>query len=149
MNRLFAFVARRLRWLIRVPFFPQIFDSMLLAWTCLTRRSRLAAMTTLEKALGNGVGLAVHRFGGTEFLDARGRPLGHVHGHGLLDVRLNRKQARALITEGRVQAHHVFPDSGWVSFQLETPADVPFAIALLGFAGEQTSAGKKATVSGA
>jgi hypothetical protein len=31
----------------------------------------------------------------------------------------------------RVYPHHVFPNSGWVSFQLETPRDVPFAMALL------------------
>jgi len=132
MNALFLFVARHLRGLIRVPFFPQIFDSLLLAWTCLAHRSRLAAMMRLEAVLGRRVRLAVHRFGGTEFRDAAGRPLGHIHGHGLLDVRLDRARARQLIAEGRVRAHHVFPDTGWVSFQLETPADVPFALALLG-----------------
>lgn len=132
MNALFLFAARRLRWLIRVPFFPQIFDSLLLCWTCLARRSRLAAMMTLEAALGRKVRLAAHRFGGTEFVDAHGRELGHIHGHGLLDVRLDRPRARRLIAEGRVRPHHIFPHSGWVSFQLEAPADVPFALTLLG-----------------
>lgn len=132
MNALFHFVVHHLRWLIGVPFFPQIFDSLLLTWTCLTRRSRLAAMMSLEAALGRRVRLAMHRFGGTEFRDATGRELGHIHGHGLLDVRLGRARARELIAEGRVRPHHIFPNSGWVSFQLETPADVPFALILLG-----------------
>ncbi len=132
MNALFHFVVRRLRWLIRVPFFPQIFDGLLLTWTCLACRSRLTAMMRLEAALGRRVRLAVHRFGGTEFRDTEGRQLGHIHGHGLLDVRLDRVRARQLIMEGRVRPHHIFPDSGWVSFQLETPADVPFALMLLG-----------------
>lgn len=132
MKALFLFTVRHLRWLIQVPFFPQFFDSMLLAWTCLAHRARLAAITALESAVDGRATLAVHRYGGIEFLDAQGRELGHVHGHGLLDVRLKRSLARQLIAKERVQPHHVFPDSGWVSFQLETAADVPFALALLG-----------------
>ena len=79
-----------------------------------------------------GIRLGVHRFGGMEFINvANGRELGHVHGHGLLDVRLDRQQAAALINAGRVRNHHFLPNSGWVSFQLESAADVPFAVKLL------------------
>ncbi|MEO6181554.1 MAG: luciferase family protein [Verrucomicrobiota bacterium] len=77
-----------------------------------------------------GVRLKPHRFGGIEF-EEHGRELGHVHGHGLLDVFLKRESARTLIAAGRVRPHHVFPRSRWISFQLESTSDVPFALELL------------------
>src|SRR2546423_14397690 len=45
---LFYFVVRHLHWLSRVPGLPQLFDALLLTGTCLTHRSRLAAMEKLE-----------------------------------------------------------------------------------------------------
>ena len=133
-SRIFLYGVRRLRWLARVPAAPQIFDAILLAWVSVANRPRLAAMETLEaEALSlPGMRLRVHRFGGTEFVGfpVRGE-LGHVHGHGLLDVRLSPGRARQLISGGAVRSHHVLPKSGWVSFQLETIADVPFALDLI------------------
>jgi Family of unknown function (DUF5519) len=104
----------------------------LVAWTALTRRGRLRAMELLEAEMVSrpGVGLAAHRFGGTEFVRER-KELGHVHGHGLVDVRLRKARAQALIAEGRVQRHHYLPNSGWVSFQMESTEDVGFAVELL------------------
>ena len=131
-NRGFLFAVKRLRGLARVPSFPQIFDSLLLMGTCLFRRGRREAMERLEAEmlLRRGVSLAVHRFGGMEFV-REGKELGHVHGHGLLDVRLSKAQAEALIAAGRVKRHHFLPNSGWVSFQMESAADVPWAVELL------------------
>src|SRR5580765_6949968 len=79
-DSVFYFVVRRLRWLARVPGLPQLFDALLLMGTCVFRRSRLAAMETLEvKALRlAGIRLKVHRFGGIEFVEQGGRELGHL-----------------------------------------------------------------------
>jgi hypothetical protein len=77
-----------------------------------------------------GVRLKVHKLGGTEFL-RNGRQLGHLHGNGLLDVAVGRPAAQTLLAAGRVSPHHVFPHSKWVSFQLQTSSDVPFALELL------------------
>jgi hypothetical protein len=79
----------------------------------------------------DGVTLRTHRFGGIEFHHETRGELGHVHGHGLLDVRLTRKLAGELIEKGRVRGHHVFPASRWISFQLEKKEDVSYAIQLL------------------
>ena len=130
---MFYFVVRYLRWLARVPGLPQFFDALLLASTCVFRRSRLAAMERLEAAALRlpGVRLKVHRFGGTEFVANEGGELGHLHGHGLLDVPVRREAADTLIARGRVRPHHVFPRSRWVSFQIESTVDVPFALELL------------------
>ncbi len=130
---MFLFVVRHLRWLARVPGFPQLFDALLLAWTCLCHRQRLAAMEALERdALGTlpGVRLRVHRVGGVE-LAAGKRALGPPPGPGLLDLGGGRAAADRLLCAGAVRPHHVLPDSGWVSFQLESPADVSPALALL------------------
>ena len=130
---MFFFVVRHVRWLARVPLMPPLFDALLLAWTCLAHRARLAAMEELEARVTAlpGIGLRVHRLGGMEFV-RDGRELGHLHGNGLLDARLPRELAEALVATGIVRAHHVFPPrSGWVSFQLETPADVSRAVDIL------------------
>ena len=129
---MFLWVVRHLRWLARVPLLPQLFDALLLAWTAAFRRPRLRAMEALEAAALSlpGVTLHTHRLGGAEF-HRGGRELGHVHGHGLLDVRLSRSEAATLLAAGRVKPHHILPRSGWVSYPLESEADVPFALALL------------------
>ena len=130
---MFYFVVHHLRWAARVPGLPQFFDALLVAGTFMFRRSRLAAMDALEVEVLRmpGVRLKAHRFGGIEFVEKEGRELGHMHGHGLLDVAVGRLVARALLCEGRVCPHHIFPDSRWVSFQIESEADVPFALELV------------------
>ena len=130
---MFIFVVRYLRWLARIPGLPQFFDALLLANTCLFRRARLIAMENLEaQALAiPGVLLKVHRFGGIEFVHHDGRELGHLHGHGLLDVPVGRPVADLLLAHGRVRPHHVFPRSKWISFQIESEVDIPVALELL------------------
>ncbi|MDB6029297.1 MAG: hypothetical protein JWM68_5520 [Verrucomicrobiales bacterium] len=130
---MFYFVVRYLRWLAQVPGFPQVFDAFLLASTCILRRSRFVAMEALEvEALRlRDVRVKNHRFGGIEFIEGEGRELGHLHGHGLLDVFVPLETAQALIATGRVRSHHVFPNSRWISFQIESNADIPFALELL------------------
>ncbi|MEO8204933.1 MAG: luciferase family protein [Chthoniobacterales bacterium] len=133
---MFYFVVHRLRFLARVPLFPQLFDSLLLMWTCMMCRQRIAAMEMLETEMLKmpGMRLRVHRFGGVEFSDtATKHELGHIHGNALLDVKLDREKSKELIGKGCVRPHHIFPKSAWVSFQLKSCADVPFAKELLGY----------------
>jgi hypothetical protein len=139
MVRTFYFVVRYLRWTARVPGLPQLFDTFLLANTWVFRRARFIAMEALEtEALRlRGVRLKVHRFGGIEFIEKHGRELGHLHGHGLLDVAIGGDAAKLLLAAGQVRPHHVFPRSKWVSFQIESNADVPFAMKLLTMAGSR------------
>ena len=141
---MFLFVVRRLRWLARVPLLPPLFDALLLGWTSIAHRARLAAMDDLEARVLTlpRVGLRVHRLGGLEFV-RDGCELGHVHSNGLLDARLPRDLAESLIAAGAVRAHHVFPPrSGWISFQLETRADVPRALEILAH-GPRKSGGER------
>jgi hypothetical protein len=52
-----------------------------------------------------------------------GGEFGHVHGNGLLDVKLTRERAAGIVASGKAEPHHFFGPSAWISFQLRTPVD--------------------------
>jgi hypothetical protein len=72
---------------------------------------------------------APHRFGGVEFRLGR-RELGHLHGGRIADLPFPRRVRDELIANGRAQPHHILPDSGWVTFPIDGPADIERAIEL-------------------
>ena len=129
---MFRFVVRHLRWLARVPFAPQFFDALLLAWTALFHRKRLHAIESLEAGALRltGVKRTTHRFGGIGF-ERDGREFAHVHGNGLLDIWLTRERASELVAAGQAESHHVFGPSAWISLWLHTPDDCGPALLLM------------------
>ena len=129
---IFRFVVRRLHWLSKVPLAPQMFDAFLVLSTALWNRERLPAIEEIEESALRlpGVRLCRHKFGGVGFA-WHGREFGHIHGNGLLDVKVGRTMAETLIRSGRVEPHHVFGRSAWVSFWVRGRADVPNAAGLL------------------
>jgi len=86
---------------------------------------------TSEVALWANITSTPHRFGGTEFLYNKKRKLGHIHGNSLLDIPFPMKIRNELINSGRVQPHHVLPESGWVSFYIRSDDDVKEVVELL------------------
>lgn len=82
-----------------------------------------------EVASWPGVTVGKHRFGGTEFRHGR-RELGHLHGSRLADLPFPLLVRNDLVESGRAQAHHVFPESGWVTFVIHDAADVAPVVAL-------------------
>jgi hypothetical protein len=133
VSLVFAFVVRNFRWLARVPGAPQIFDSALLLSTALFSPRRLRAISAVETKAQRlaDVKLGVHRYGGIGFF-LHGKEMGHIHGNGLLDCRVGRtNRDRLLQTSAGVTAHHVFPQSGWISFFVKAPDDVGQAIELI------------------
>jgi hypothetical protein len=76
-----------------------------------------------------GVTSALHRFGGLEFRLDR-RELGHLHGDRLADLPFPIAVRDRLIATGRARPHHVMPESGWISRDIRTSADVRDVIAL-------------------
>ncbi len=100
------------------------------------------------------VSAAPHRFGGIEFKLGK-RELGHTHiawhitgqtvgrgiGHSieqgnehekiLLDIPFPMSVRNKLVGSGKVQPHHILPRSGWVSYIVDSEAEVEFAIELL------------------
>ena len=44
--------------------------------------------------------------------------------------RLNDGDGSTSVSSGRAQAHHIMPESGWVSYLIHGPADVARVVAL-------------------
>jgi hypothetical protein len=84
----------------------------------------------LEVVALEGVTSGPHRFGGVEFM-LGSREIGHVHGDSLVDVPLPKPVRDELVGSGQAEAHHVLPQSGWVSIYLREPGDVERAIWIL------------------
>jgi hypothetical protein len=83
-----------------------------------------------EVARWEGVTLAPHRFGGTEFRFGRGE-IGHVHLGGPVDIAFPKPVRDAIVAAGEAEPHHVLPASGWVSVSLREPGDWDKALELL------------------
>jgi len=90
-----------------------------------------------------GVTAHPHRFGGTEFRYGR-RELGHLHGDRLADLPFPRRVRDELIESGRARAHHVLPDSGWVSVPIAGVDDAAAVVSLfrLGYDRAVAAAGR-------
>jgi hypothetical protein len=77
-----------------------------------------------------GVTAHPHRFGGTEYRLGERREIGHIHGDALVDIPFPKKVRDEVVAAGRAKPHHIFPDSGWISFYLHEAADVERAVDL-------------------
>jgi len=140
---MFKFVVRKLRWLARIPVFPQLFDAGLMVATMLFDRRRLRAMEMFENAIRRKYTIQrrPHRFGGVGFFIAR-TEIGHLHGNGLLDLFVGKSLRAEQVRRGRALPHHVFPDSGWISFWLKSPADIAQALELFEIASVYRTTGQ-------
>ena len=140
MKKVFDFVVRYFGFLKHIPLLPHVFDAMLkivLVW----RHSEIASyLDEIEDEVlsWNEISLRMHKYGGIQF-DINKREIGHIHGNGLLDILFSREDKTRFLEGGRVQEHHVFKNSGWVSLYIRTREDKDLAIGLLRY-----SYGKKA-----
>jgi hypothetical protein len=93
--------------------------------------ARPGAAERVTAAVGSwpGVEVGPHRFGGVEFRVGR-RELGHLHGDRIADLPFPRRVRDELIAAGRARAHHVLPESGWVTVSIASPDEVDGAIEL-------------------
>ena len=65
-----------------------------------------------------GVTVRDHRFGGREFRLGN-REVGHLHGDRQADIAYPRPVRDAVVEAGLAGPHHLFPDSGWVTYRVE------------------------------
>jgi len=140
---MFKFVVRKLRWLARIPVLPQLFDAGLMVATILFDRPRLRAMEMFENAIRRKYPIQrrPHRFGGIGFFIGT-TEIGHLHGNGLLDLFVGKSFRAEEVRRGRALPHHVFPDSGWISFWLKRPADIAQALELFAIASMSRTTGQ-------
>lgn len=129
---MFNVVIRYLGSLKFVPGFPLVFEAWLKLWTFITKPVLLDWMDEIEAEMRklSGLHIGMHKYGGVQFNYAQ-KEVGHLHGNGLLDVRLSLKLKRELMQQGRIQNHHVFTDAGWVSFYIKSESDKDYALELL------------------
>jgi Family of unknown function (DUF5519) len=76
-----------------------------------------------------GVTAGPHRFGGVELKLGR-RELGHVHGNRLADLPFPLLIREQLVAAGKAEPHHIFPESGWVSYYMRDESDIAPVVAL-------------------
>lgn len=77
-----------------------------------------------------GVTVQPHRFGGIEFR-VQHREIGYLHGDRMADLLFPVRERRLLVSSGRAYAHHILPNTGWVSFPIRSVHDVPAVVALM------------------
>lgn len=125
-------MVRRLGFLKSIPLFAHYFDSLLKLSTFVAKPRLLDWLDEIEAEVlaWEGISASLHRYGGVQF-NYHGREIGHLHGNGLLDLRCGKELKAQLMKTGRVQPHHLFKDSGWLSFYICTADDKIYASQLL------------------
>ncbi len=94
------------------------------------------AMNTISQTIADtvstweGVTIAPHRFGGIEFR-VGDREFGHLHGDYQADIPFSARLRKELVAAGKASLHHLYPNSGWISFYIRNAEDVPALIELL------------------
>jgi hypothetical protein len=86
-----------------------------------------AALIEQEVGSWAGIDSHPHRFGGMEFRLGKVE-IGHVHYGGFTDIPFTRPIRDQLIREGKARAHHILPDSGWISCPVRSDADLERAL---------------------
>ena len=71
-----------------------------------------------------------HRFGGRE-LRFRASEIGHIHTGGLLDIPFTRSVHDELLKNGLAEQHRWVPNSGWITFRIESTQDLGHALWLM------------------
>ncbi len=82
---------------------------------------------------------APHQFGGIEFRLGK-RELGHLHGDYLADLPFPVRVREELVAQGKAMAHHILPQSGWVSYPIRDEAAIPGALDLFRLAYQRATA---------
>jgi Family of unknown function (DUF5519) len=104
----------------------------------------IGARIEREVTAWEGVTAHPHRFGGREFRLGR-RALGHLHGERWADLIFHRGVRDMLVETGRAEPHHVLPESGWVSRQIRSEADVTEVVELFRLAYERARVAENAS----
>lgn len=131
-KNLFSFVVRYLGFLKFIPLFPHVFDSLLKLWIFVSKSYLLDWMDEIEAEVlsWEGTNTSMHKYGGLQF-NCNNKEIGHLHSNGLLDILYSREIKQQLLDKGRVQPHHVFEKSGWISFYIVNHQDKTYAKELL------------------
>jgi MFS family permease len=76
-----------------------------------------------------GITTEPNRFGGIEFLVNK-KEMGHLHGERLADLPFPIEVRKELVASSRALPHHIYPESGWVSYWIRNSDDIPAVVGL-------------------
>ena len=129
---LFEQVVHKGGFLKNIPFLPHVFDAWLKLHAFIFNPSLMKRIDRIEQRIEfwDGVEVLNHKYGGLQFNYKR-LEVGHVHSNGLLDIKFSRSRRDALIAEGLAEAHHVFKQSGWISYWIHDDESAEHALSLL------------------
>ena len=115
-----------------MPLFALIFDSWLKLWMFVIKPEMLDWLDEIETEVltWDGMSGRLHKYGGMQ-LDFHGHEIGHIHSNGIMDVLFTKRFKQELIKEGRIQDHHMFSSTGWISFHIDSEKDKEYAKHLL------------------
>ncbi|RWY49385.1 luciferase domain-containing protein [Mucilaginibacter gilvus] len=136
---MFRFVTRYLGFLKAVPGTALVFDAWLRIATIFTHPEVSGYIDSIEREISgwDNTCTGIHKYGGLQFSYAK-HELGHIHSNGLLDMRFSREiKQQIMAVDSRVEHHHVFKSTGWISFYIKTEADAVYAVKLLTMAYEE------------
>jgi hypothetical protein len=128
----FAFVVKYLNFLKYLYPLPLIFDVLLMIFTWTFRHEVYKAMTNVEKVVSSwpGIKVTLHKYGGFQF-NVNDHEIGHLHNNGLVDILFDLKTKQQMLKQYNLQDHHVFKNSGWVSYYITKKEDEEEVISLL------------------
>ncbi len=90
----------------------------------------------------DGVTEGEHEFGGVALRVGK-REIGHLHDDlDLADLPFPVRVREELVQTGRALPHHIFPNTGWVSYPIPNEAAIPGAIALFRLGYERAVAAR-------
>jgi hypothetical protein len=105
--------------------------------------------TAIEREVLSWAGTTAepHRFGGIEFR-VNHHEMGHLHGSKLADLPFPVRVRRELVASGRASPHHILPDTGWVTYYIQSPEDVPAVVELFRMNYERLTTSRPPNASG-
>ncbi len=109
----------------KIPLLPNLFDEQLKVITLFFNPKVFANMIELNswiKSLKN-VKTKYHKLGGLEFI-VNDKEICHIHGDGLVDVKLNKSLKNKFKRIENIENHHVLPNSNMISYQIAKNDDL-------------------------
>jgi hypothetical protein len=128
----FAFVVKYLNFLKNLYPLPLIFDLLLMIFTWAFRHEVYLAVSKVDQTVSAwpGMKITLHKYGGFQF-NINDKEIGHMHSNGVVDILFDLKTKNQLLQQYNLQDHHVFKDSGWVSYYIRKKEDAVEVIKLL------------------
>lgn len=127
-----TFVAKQFGFLKRITLLAIMIDEQVKWMTFLFKPAVFFNMLQLTNAVKSweNVSSSFHCFGGLQFNVNQGE-IGHLHGNGLLDVRIPKSLREHVKKLTFVEEHHLLREGNWISIKINRKSDMDVILRLL------------------